>query len=90
MDSFFLMSTTNKTHLLHTIYRLFYINFRDTPWKGLSQMVNLTAGVRYSLSGYIKLLNVEPGALYHAVDLIVKCTDTQGTVMLFGGYKTRT
>ena len=47
-------------------------------------MVNLTAGVRYSFSGYIKLLNVEAGALYHYVDLIVKCTDTQGTVILVG------
>ena len=52
--------------------------YRNAKWKGLSQWVNITAGLRYSLSGFIKLLNVEAGSLYHNVETVMYCGNDQG------------
>lgn len=54
------------------------ITNRDRTFKGLAQDVNLTAGLRYSLSGYIKLLNTETGEMYHAVTLVLSWENDQG------------
>ena len=62
---------------------ILFLHCRNKDWKGLSQFVNLTAGVRYSMSGYVKLLNTVNNALYHPVDIVMGCSNDQGKSFSF-------
>lgn len=59
---------------------------RHQNWDGLAQNVPVVGGVRYKLSAYIKLLNLENGSLYQNVDMIMMCLDANGTTeyIVFG------
>ena len=54
--------------------------FRHQNWDGLAQNVPVVGGVRYKLSAYIKLLNLENGSLYQNVDMIMMCLDANGNL----------
>ena len=75
--------STWNTYRRGSAFYILFLYCRDEDWKGLSQFVNLTAGVRYSMSGYVKLLNTVNNALYHPVDIVMGCSNDQGKSFSF-------
>lgn len=71
--------TSSKDH--YSGWHSVMVSNRRHNFNGLSQVVMVTPGVAYNFTAYVKLLNLEHGAMYQTVEAVMMCLDSNGHKM---------